>query len=70
MSNCLVVWQDDGDVIQSKVKEPENPSSLSSNDWVKLAAVAEGCSEEEADFLIESGYVLFLVCPFPSSFYF
>jgi hypothetical protein len=70
MSDCLVVWQDDGNVIQSKVKEPKNPSSLSSNEWARLAAAAEGYTEEEVDLLIERGFGLFLVCPFPSSFYF
>ena len=70
MSECLVVWQDEGDVLQSKVTTPEDPTSLSSNEWVRLAAISEGYTEEEIDGLIERGFGLFLVCPFPTVFYF
>ena len=68
-NDYLVVWEDDVGVTQNRVSTDAPPSSLTETDWVKLAAASEGYSNEEIDALIERGYGLFLVCPFPTVFY-
>ena len=66
----LVVWQDDGPHIQSKVSVGTcDPQQMTNNDWVKAAALSEGYSFSDADDLIEKGYELLLVCIYPAAFY-
>ena len=65
MTEYLVVWQDDGDVIQSCVSYGGDPMGLANNDWVMLAAYSETYEKEEVDRLLDEGYSLFLVCTFP-----
>ena len=69
-NDYLVVWEYNAGIIQSRVSTDTPPSSLTENDWVKLAAASAGYSNEEIDTIIEWGYDLFLVCPFPTVFYF
>ena len=65
----LVVWEDYAGVNQNRVTTDAPPSSLTPDDWVKLAAASQGYNNEEIDALIEWGYGLYLVCPFPTVFY-
>lgn len=69
MTKYLVVWQDDGDVIQSCVSYSGNPRGLLNNDWVALAAYSEEYEREEVDRLLDEGFSLFLVCSYPKAFY-
>lgn len=72
----LVVWRGEDEVIQSAVRTADDPNTLSNNDWVKLAILSEYHAldetldeADEADAIIEGGYDVYLVCPFPSAFY-
>jgi len=68
LNQYLVVWRSEGEVLQSSVKTDADPETLTNNDWVWLAANSEGMPDE-ADTILEEGYDLYLVCPFPSAFY-
>ena len=67
MIKCLVIWRDNGSVfIHSKVNVPANiAETLNSNDWIRLAAKSEVCSENEINDLIENGYELIFVSTMP-----
>lgn len=63
MNSYVIVWQDQGYSIASIVEIPadKNPEDLKREDWISLAAAAEGCDEEEIAGLIEEGFTLHAV---------
>lgn len=68
----LVIWRGDEDeYLQSKVELPSilDPRKMTNNDWVKYASVSEGYTEAQSEAMLERGYDLIIVCPFPSEFY-
>jgi hypothetical protein len=66
----LVVWSDEGDVIQSEVELGIlDPWQMTNNDWVTQAAKSESYTEEEIAPLLDRGYSLFLVCDMPERFF-
>jgi len=65
----LVVWRDDNGVIQSEVETVRDPSRVTDEEWVARAAGAEGYTIPEVEGLLGSGYDLYLVIPFPDTFY-
>lgn len=66
MSNYLVIWRGDDEILQSAVETDTMPSTY--EEWVRLAASSEGFKPNEVDDLIASGFDLYAVIRGPVDF--
>ena len=67
----LVIWRgDEDDFMQTEVYgKGVITSKMDDENWVEVAALAEGYSPDELRELFDRGYELICVCDMPDTFY-
>ena len=66
MREYLVIWRGEDNVIQSIVES--ETEKLTPDEWVKLAAISEGCDENAADEISKNSFDLYAVIKGPVTF--